>query len=206
MSLKLKLIPTNKHPKMGDLVDINGKLVVADGAFMNKYDHLEDHKREQCKVVDPYGIEDDFSDYRNLPNPDDWVVGYYGLAKYRVDEGMTFNGKVVMQPSNFYKPNLVELNLKDGDSIAHLYCEDEGPEIDSAGFDSTGFNHMYPKLNHNKPMTVTLTVEELHELTLEAFNKGMNLRQSQLNGSDGRSGREVHQEWFDGELKFLDVN
>jgi hypothetical protein len=39
--------------------------------------------------------------------------------------------------------------------------------------------------------------EEVFRLTLEALDLGMRIRQDQLNGYSEKSGKELHEEWFE---------
>jgi hypothetical protein len=156
----LKLIETNDTPNRRDLVkDSKDNLHIYENRgygnglggqgshFNNKHERIGINPR----VVLPYGISDD-----ELKEGDDYYSPYYdaivgsnSATNIKLLNTPKYKGykKVVMKPENFNPQDLVDLKLKDGDSLDNYYCEDTPPEIDSAGFDSTGFNHIYPKLN-----------------------------------------------------------
>lgn len=47
----------------------------------------------------------------------------------------------------------------------------------------------------------TFTLEEVFQLTHDILNIGMTLRQDQLSGYATKSGNEVHEEWFNENVK-----
>ncbi len=49
----------------------------------------------------------------------------------------------------------------------------------------------------NSPGTRSFTLDEVKKIASDIMNLGMELRQSQLNGYDTRSGKEAMEEYFD---------
>lgn len=62
-------------------------------------------------------------------------------------------------------------------------------------------NKALAELNELFTPNNNFTNEEVFKLTHDAINIGMTLRQNQLSGYSGESGNEVHQEWFDKNVK-----
>ena len=53
---------------------------------------------------------------------------------------------------------------------------------------------------------IMFSKEELFNLTLDAVDLGMTLRQNQLSGYAQKSGKEIHQEWFENIKKIINEN
>lgn len=82
------------------------------------------------------------------------------------------------------------------------YAEDETQERTSI---IDEINQYLTLIFKNTPVHKLYNRNEVFKLTHDSLNLGMDLRQKQLNGDGSKSGNEVHQEWFDKNVKEIYV-
>jgi hypothetical protein len=101
----LRLMKSGEPRAIGDLIrntKTGSVLLIKDESDIDDFS-------DQWVVVKPYAIviED--------VNPGDAVVGHYGVATY--EQGMAYDGKVVIHPHQFVNEDVIKLGLRDGSKL-----------------------------------------------------------------------------------------
>jgi hypothetical protein len=168
MSLFFILSETFKVPKEGDLIQYeDGSLDVLTKTGVKNFKNFSG-----AKVVLPYAVSNGkINEGDNYLVPDNyynrWTLKVY--FKDNNDATELTRKKVVMHPANFRYEDLVEIKVKDGDSLDKWYTEDKAPETDS-----TGFNHFYPHYNEPVERTDLVKLRSLDKVYKKFIEWGYN--------------------------------